>query len=134
MQQVNSSLKNAAVVFGLLGCITLIGFIVRYTSKVNVFLIWDAIAYRYIVINVLLVATAIACSVLLNHRNNDYAVGAAVVLCLLGLLVQWLFGFEMSVFLGVASLYLAGVLGMLAALGNLPADAPVASDVEASDK
>ncbi|NER60768.1 hypothetical protein G3435_13815 [Pseudomonas sp. MAFF212428] len=120
--------------FGLLGCITLLGFIVRYTSKVNVFLIWDAIAYRYIVINVLLVATAIACSVLLNHRNNDYAVRAAVVLCLLGLLVQWLFGFEMSVFLGVASLYLAGVLGMLAALGNLPADAPVASDVEASDK
>lgn len=134
LQQVNSSLRNAAVVLGMFGCITLIGFIVSYTVRVNVFLMWDAIAYRYIVINILLLTTAIGCSVLLNHRKHDYSLGAAVVLCLLGLVVQMLFGFELKVFLGVASLYLAGVLGMVAALGNTPADAPVADTTEASDK
>lgn len=122
------------MVLGLFGCITLIGFIVSYTVRVNVFLMWDAIAYRYIVINILLLATAVGCSVLLNHRNNDYSLMAAVVLCLLGLVVQMLFGFELKVFLGVASLYLAGVLGLLAALGNTPQDTPVADITEASDK
>ncbi|MBF4207043.1 hypothetical protein EI533_04790 [Pseudomonas donghuensis] len=118
MSQNTSNWKGTALAFGLIGCITLIGYIIDYTTKVNVFLIWDNKAFSYIAICLSLVALSVLGTVLLNHKNADTNVfGSLLVLAMAGI-SQLIFGFEASVFLCLAGLYVAGAIGLAIGFGN----------------
>nr|NLU60130.1 hypothetical protein [Pseudomonas sp. BIGb0427] len=108
MDHNTSNWKGTAVALGFIGCITLIGYIIHYTSTINVFLIWDFKAYSYIAICFSLVALALLGTFLLNHHNIDTNVfGGLLVLAIAGI-SQMIFGVEPSVIMCLAGLYVAG--------------------------
>ncbi|UVL63672.1 hypothetical protein LOY54_10545 [Pseudomonas sp. B21-032] len=118
MDHNTSNWKGTAVALGFIGCITLIGYIINYTSTINVFLIWDFKAYSYIAICFSLVALALLGTFLLNHHNIDTNVfGGLLVLAIAGI-SQMIFGVEPSVIMCLAGLYVAGVIGLMNGMAN----------------
>ncbi|MEN5198650.1 hypothetical protein ABE525_05445 [Pseudomonas wadenswilerensis] len=113
-----SNWKGTALAFGLIGCITLIGYIIDYTSKINVFLIWDFKAYSYIAICFSLVALALLGTFLLNHHNIDTNVFGGLLVLVIAGISQMIFGVEPSVILCLAGLYLGGAIGLAIGFGN----------------
>ncbi|UVL58338.1 hypothetical protein [Pseudomonas sp. B21-035] len=118
MDHNTSNWKGTAVALGFIGCITLIGYIINYTSTINVFLIWDFKAYSYIAICFSLVALALLGTFLLNHHNIDTNVfGGLLVLAIAGI-SQMIFGVEPSVIMCLGGLYVAGVIGLMNGMAN----------------
>ncbi|ROL64703.1 hypothetical protein [Pseudomonas vranovensis] len=118
MEHNTSNWKGIAVALGFIGCITLIGYIIHYTSTINVFLIWDFKAYSYIAICFSLVALALLGTFLLNHHNIDTNVFGGLLVLVIAGISQMIFGVEPSVIMCLAGLYVAGVIGLMNGMAN----------------
>lgn len=118
MDQNTSNWKSTAVALGFIGCITLIGYIIDYTSKINVFLIWDFKAYSYIATCFSLVALSLLGTFLLNHHNVDTNVFGGLLVLVMAGISQMIFGVEASVIVCLAGLYVAGVIGLMNGMAN----------------
>ncbi|QBF26301.1 hypothetical protein EXN22_11580 [Pseudomonas tructae] len=118
MDQNTSNWKGTALALGVIGCITLIGYIIYYTIKVNVFLFWDYTAFTYIIICLGLVSLSMLGTFLLNHQNPDTNVFGSLLLLAMAGITQAIFDLELSVFLCLAGLYAAGVIGLAIGFAN----------------
>lgn len=112
-------MKNTASVFAVIGCLSLLTFLLIYTSSVNIFLIWDAKAYRYLATCVGLMIAAVVGTVLLAAGKPATSRLAIGVLLLTALITQFLFGFDLYTGMAVGLLYVAALIEYTA----LPSDA-----------
>jgi len=116
-------MKNTALVFAVIGCLSLLTFLLVYTSSVNIFLIWDAKAYRYLATCAGLMIAAIVGTALLAAGKPTASRLAIGVLLLTALITQFLFGFDLYTVMAVGLLYVAALIECTA----LPSDAVEAS-------
>lgn len=112
-------MKNTSIVFAIIGCLTLLAFLCIYTSSVNIFLIWDAKAYRYLATCGGLMIAAIIGTALLAPGKPATSGLAIGILLLTALITQFLFGFDLYTCLAVGLLYVAALIECTA----LPSDA-----------
>lgn len=103
-------MKSTSIVFATIGCLTLLTFLLVYTSSVNIFLIWDAKAYSYLATCAGLMIAAIAGTVLLAAGKTATSGLAIAVLLLTALITQFLFGFDLYTCLAVGLLYVAALI------------------------
>lgn len=106
-------MKNTSIVFATIGCLTLLTFLFVYTSSVNIFLIWDAKAYRYLATCAGLMIAAIVGTALLAAGKPVTSGLAIAVLLLTAVLTQCLFGFDLYTVMAVGLLYVASFIELV---------------------
>jgi hypothetical protein len=111
-------MKNTANVFASIGCLTLLTFLVVYTSSTNIFLIWDAKAFGYLATCAGLMIAAVVGTVLLAVDKPSTSGPAVTVLLLTALITQFLFGFDLHSVLAVGPLYVAALVELCALLAD----------------
>ncbi|MDD2058996.1 hypothetical protein N5D52_21075 [Pseudomonas sp. GD03860] len=112
MSQDTTDLKRTALVLGLIGCITMTAYIIRFLVQTQGSYSVDYEFLLHISLLVLLVSLSFLGAIMLNHSKPECAVIGGQLLWAIAIIAQPIFGFTHEGLLSVAFLWVAGCLGL----------------------